>query len=257
MLKLSRRKFLLIGGVTVTTIVSYSFVEPYFFEVNKISIPLGLNLQALHITDLHIKDWRFKNEILNVISDLSSKVDVTFITGDIYDKYTQTLEAVRNYLSRIKGVKVGVLGNHEYWAEDKYPLESSIKVLEDSGVRILRNEKIELKNIIIGGIDWYYDENGLGREYLSKIGEVDILLSHTPDIIAFKPKTKLILAGHTHGGQIRLPIIGPLWTPSKYGTKYASGLFKEENTYMYVNKGVGEIIPIRFNCKREIALLNL
>jgi len=118
MLKLSRRKFLLIGGVTVTTIVSYSFVEPYFFEVNKISIPLGLNLQALHITDLHIKDWRFKNEILNVISDLSSKVDVTFITGDIYDKYTQTLEAVRNYLSRINCLLISLVN----LAETEYNL---------------------------------------------------------------------------------------------------------------------------------------
>ncbi|MGC8949024.1 MAG: metallophosphoesterase [Thermoprotei archaeon] len=257
MVRLSRRKFLLMtSGVAVTSVV-YSFAETYFFEINEVNIPLGLNLRVLHITDLHVKDWGFKDEIFKAISDFSSNVDVTFITGDFYDKYTRTLEVVKNYVSKIKGVKIGVLGNHEYWAHNVHPLETGIKVLEDSGVKILRNEKIKLKGVSIGGIDWYHDENGLGKMYLSEIGDADVLLSHTPDVIALKPKVRLILAGHTHGGQVCLPFIGPLWAPSKYGTKYASGLFKEENIYMYVNKGVGEIIPIRFNCRREIALLNL
>ena len=64
-------------------------------------------------------------------------------------------------------------------------------------------------------------------------------------------------AGHTHGGQIRLPIVGPIVAPSRYGVKYASGLFHEPPTLMHVSRGVCGVHPLRFNCPPELALLTL
>lgn len=257
MADLSRRRLLIIAGGAITATAVYPFIEPYFVDINEILIPLGLNLRVLHLTDLHLRDFSFKDEAFAIISKLSSNVDLTFITGDFYDEGTESLDLVKKYVSRIKGIKIGVLGNHEHWASNKFPLECGLQVLEDAGVRILINEKINFGGKSIGGIDWYEDENNIGREYLSEIGEVDILLSHTPDIIGLEPKAKLVLAGHTHGGQVDFPLFGPLWIPSKYGAKYAKGLFKIENTYMYVNRGLGEMAPIRFNSRREIVTITL
>jgi len=89
---------------------------------------------------------------------------------------------------------------------------------------------------------------------------VSILLSHTPDIIepATAAGVDLMVAGHTHGGQIVLPFIGPPVVPSKFGAKYAWGLFNHSGTRLAVTRGVGMITPrIRFRCRPEVVLLTL
>jgi predicted MPP superfamily phosphohydrolase len=83
---------------------------------------------------------------------------------------------------------------------------------------------------------------------------------HNPDTFELWPLagTHLILAGHTHGGQVNLPLIGAPVVPSRYGQKYAQGLFRRDNTFMYVNRGLGVLWPgIRFNCRPEIAIFQL
>ncbi|HVY58387.1 MAG TPA: hypothetical protein VHA77_11100, partial [Xanthobacteraceae bacterium] len=67
----------------------------------------------------------------------------------------------------------------------------------------------------------------------------------------------LMLAGHTHGGQIRFPIIGALLAPSIYGTRYAGGLYYKSPTLMHVSRGVSGLFPVRYNCRPEITLLRL
>lgn len=254
---MNRRMFIKLAGLgALISAASYATYESLSYEVTEVRLPLNLGLKIMHISDLHIHGdpLGVSEGMYNVISSLSSKVDVTVITGDIYDERTPDLSLIMGPLSRIKGAKVCVLGNHEHWAHGKFPLEEGIGMLEGLGVDVLINDRIEIKGVIIGGIDWYHDELSIAREYLSKIGEVDILLSHTPDVIKGKPSAKLILAGHTHGGQVKLPLIGPLWTPSKYG--YVDGLYREDGLFMYVNRGLGEwVIPIRVNCKKEVTLI--
>ena len=84
-----------------------------------------------------------------------------------------------------------------------------------------------------------------------------ILLSHTPDIFPKVPNTVMLtLAGHTHGGQIVFPGTEPLLVPSAYGKKYAYGLISENNKSMFISKGLGSsILPLRFNCKPEIVVI--
>ena len=86
-----------------------------------------------------------------------------------------------------------------------------------------------------------------------------LLLAHTPDLFPWAQQLDfdLMLAGHNHGGQIRLPWIGPLISPSRYGTRYASGLFQEGPTVMHVSRGVGGEHLLRWNCPPELALLVL
>ena len=86
-----------------------------------------------------------------------------------------------------------------------------------------------------------------------------ILLSHTPDQIewAQNADVDLMLAGHTHGGQIRLPIVGVSFCPSRFGSRYASGTFYREPTVMHVSRGLAGTRPIRINCPPELTKLVL
>ena len=84
-------------------------------------------------------------------------------------------------------------------------------------------------------------------------------MTHSPDVFVDvqKSNVKLTLAGHVHGGQVRLPFIGALIIPSKYGDKYSHGLIEEDGQKMVVTKGIGtSILPVRFNCIPEIVVIN-
>lgn len=97
-----------------------------------------------------------------------------------------------------------------------------------------------------------------GEAYL-KQSPFRILLSHTPDNLSWAKSHHfdLMLAGHTHGGQIRLPWLGAIIAPSFHGSRYASGLYFEPPTLMHVSRGLAGIHPIRLNCPPELALLIL
>jgi len=86
-----------------------------------------------------------------------------------------------------------------------------------------------------------------------------LLLSHAPDQLTWARRFDfdLMLAGHTHGGQIRLPLLGPIVSPSRLGTQYASGTFEREPTVLHVSRGTSSFMPLRWNCPPELAVLEL
>jgi len=90
-------------------------------------------------------------------------------------------------------------------------------------------------------------------------GALRVLLSHSPDQFAWAGRRgfDLMLAGHTHGGQIRLPLVGPLLAPSLHGVRYAGGTFHEGPTVMHVSRGLSCLHTLRWNCPPELALLVL
>ena len=261
-MKINRRKFIMGLGISIVTlsVLTYSWYDRIFTDITEINLNLGYNVRIMHITDAHLHEWSFiENDLAKLISEVSQDVDLTVLTGDIYDSWTPYLEIIDNLFSSTNSPAIAVLGNHEHWASDKYPIYDGIDRYKSFGIKVLINESISYRGTRIGGIDWYSDVDEIALDYLLKIGDVDILLSHTPDVIGVNPKAKIIFAGHTHGGQINIPVIGPLWIPSKYGSKYASGLFKHGETFMYVSRGVGEayFLPLRLNCNRELVIYNL
>jgi predicted MPP superfamily phosphohydrolase len=86
-----------------------------------------------------------------------------------------------------------------------------------------------------------------------------ILLSHSPDEFEWAQArdVDLVLAGHLHGGQVRLPLFGAIVSPSRYGVRYSLGVFTAGNTVMHVSRGTGSLTPLRYNCPPEISLLTL
>lgn len=239
--------------VKLTEILSRNYVP----KVSEVKINSGIGLKAVVLADLHVHEWGRREEAIGkLLESLTEEVDVAFVLGDSYDERTRSLEPLIDLLDTIEKPKFGVLGNHEHWADRKIPLKRGMEALERAGVRVLLDEAVEEMGIRIGGIDWYTDDQR-AEEALNKMGEVDLMLSHTPDVIELRPRAKVVLAGHTHGGQVCLPFVGPIWTPSKYGTKYASGLFELGGRYLYVSRGLGEKNPIRLNCPRELTLVSI
>ena len=158
---------------------------------------------------------------------------------------------------------LAVLGNHDSWVSESCVIQS----LASQGVKVLLNEQAAVsrggETLYLAGVGdaSYAEQDDVGAALAGvPAGAAVILLSHTPDI-ARKPgaaQAALVLAGHTHGGQIVLPWIGPCYVPTRLGRRYASGLHRMDGQWVFVNRGLGEVFPpLRIGCPPEIALLTL
>ncbi|MGB2762322.1 MAG: metallophosphoesterase [Minisyncoccales bacterium] len=257
----------------------YSFLfEPNNIKIERISVEIENlsksfdGVKIIHLTDFHSRNFgEREKKILEIIKKLNP--DFIFITGDFIDHTTEDIDSCQEFWRELgkqeQGKIFGVFGNHEHYWNKNFSINSLKNLLEESEIIILSNE-----NKKIFRDDGYFylvgvDDPDTGNDDLGKaMGETEknipkILLAHSPDIInnldsLGKEKIDLILAGHTHGGQIRIPFIRPFWVPTKNRGKYASGLFKVGSVYLYVNRGIGTtILPIRFNCPPEIAVIEL
>jgi hypothetical protein len=161
----------------------------------------------------------------------------------------------------------GVMGNHDHWS-GKLALNSITNILADSmGLIWLRNRHVRinkgLANIALLGVDDYWSHKfSLPKALKGLIGsDTKILLSHNPDVNAViipKMGIDLILSGHTHGGQIKLPFIGSPFVPSEFGQRYIEGIVRDGQRATYVSRGVGSVIlPTRFNSPPEVTILTL
>jgi len=277
---IKKRKFkkiflILAFPIFIISLFWYSFIfEPNNIQVEKISVEIENlpeefeGIKIVHLTDFHSKDFGEREKrVLEILEDLNP--DFVFITGDFIDHKTKDINSCQEFWNRLgnkyQGNIFGVLGNHEYWI-DHLDANSIKNLLEESGIIVLRNENKKIsrddKYIYLIGVD----DPDTGRDDLLKAtiniekNIPKILLAHSPDIVdnLQGKQTDLILSGHTHGGQIKIPFIRPFWTPTKNRGKYASGLFEINDIYLYVNRGIGTAaIPIRFNCPPEIAVIEL
>lgn len=228
-------------------------------------------LKIAHLSDIHLTG-KFAPEFCSFIVDRTNewRPDVTVITGDIIEK-AACIDWAPDTLGRLQaedGVYF-VLGNH-----DKRMAASDVarlrQVLTGAGLVDMGAKSLEIslrgQKVLLAGneLPWFPAaevpplQSGLGGE-TSTSSAFRILLSHSPDQIGWARSRgfDLMLAGHTHGGQIRLPLIGPIVAPSRFGVKYASGLFHEPPTLMHVSRGLCGVHPLRYNCPPELALLTL
>ena len=218
------------------------------------------------ISDIHIGAFMTEEQIRNVVTIVNGlKVDLVALTGDYvtWDAGTEgpVVEALSGFQAPY-GV-VGCLGNHEIYAGIE---ESLTRRFDERGVRILRDENHEIRagserlNII--GVDY----QRRGRGYLKDVDRLmlpdtaNILLSHNPNSFpkAAELGIDLSLAGHTHGGQVTLEFIHPRLSPSRFITNYISGYYRERDSQLYVNRGLGTIgIPVRLNSPPEVSVYEL
>lgn len=282
----ARRRFLrglLGGGLALGTLGGVGMAQGYSFGVTRHTRPLaglGQPVTVAFLTDLHyglyigagsVRQW------VNATNDL--RPDLVLLGGDQLDRRVDAApEPLLAELARLRaplGV-YGVWGNHDYgsfgqygaryygaalpdWQARREALRSSFAA---HGVQILRNEGVSVRpDLHIGGVDDWWRGEPDAQAALSGAGTAaSILISHNPDILPELPQhVGLVLSGHTHGGQVRLPLVGAIAVPSDYGQKYAMGwVGGAHDTPAYVSRGLGMSgIPLRNLCQPEIALLTL
>src|ERR1700722_6499227 len=220
--------------------------------------------RILHLADLHIDGL---DGLAEVVADLVAPLDVDLcvMTGDyrfnaqgrcdgVYPGLRTILSAIRTEQSVL-----GILGNHD---------ESQIAIeLENLGVRMLINEAAEIsrgdESIHLIGVD---DPHGYGCDDLEGALEgvpedgFKVLLAHTPEIFeeAARSEIRLYMCGHTHAGQIRLPIIGEVFQNADCPRAYAQGEWRHDRMLGHTSAGVGcSLVPVRYNCPPEIPVIEL
>ncbi len=217
-------------------------------------------LRILHLSDLHFigtLDLPFFERLIEHAQ--SWPFDVAVFTGDLLDDMrfhpwiAQTLGRIRAPLGNFF-----ILGNHD-WNLDTTAIRTELAAVgwTDLGSRceVLRRDGQEL---LLGGseVPW------LGTQPDFEAANSDgfrILLSHSPDSLSWARRNGvgLMLSGHTHGGQIVLPGIGPVYSPSMHGCRFAGGLFWKAPTVLFVSRGVSGRHPLRIRCRPEVTLLEL
>jgi uncharacterized protein len=170
-----------------------------------------------------------------------------------------TAEALKG-LEAPAGVYV-VLGNHD-WVYDGIRVR---RAFENAGMKVLDNEASQIgygdRSLWLVGLADILTRPQQIDTTVNKVpfGEPIIAITHGPDIFPGVPKNvNLTIAGHTHGGQVNFPVLGPLVVPSKYGQRYASGLVQEDGKVLFVTTGIGtSLIPVRFRVPPEISILTI
>tara|TARA_R110002049_G_scaffold10728_1_gene52140 strand:+ start:355 stop:1170 length:816 start_codon:yes stop_codon:yes gene_type:complete len=271
-MKLNRRRFILklfLGSISFLVLDSF-WLEIYFIEWTEhdISDNESNKIKAIHLTDLHLNS--VKSVHRSVVKRINKEQpDVIFFTGDSLER-NKHLTVFQDFLSLIDITipKIAILGNKEY--SGRIDLEELKGVYKRYNGTLLVNESIifetESRKINVLGIDdflcGYPDFNKSARNIDTSL--TTIVLNHCPiyrekiDQLSIKLKVKptLILAGHTHGGQITFFGI-PFFTP--YGSgNYIKGWYNNEISKMYVSKGVGTtVIPMRFGARAEASIFYL
>jgi uncharacterized protein len=266
---LSRRNLILGSGAALA---SYLFHEVNALRVVRYCVPVR-NLPApfhgftlLHLSDLHQK--RFGNNQARLLYLIKQqRYDMVALTGDLLNRFRPEGKAALELIAGLGPKPLFFVNGNNEWSAGQPHHDRFIGHLGDAGVTILNNRGVPLSRngsrIFIAGVD----DSSSGREHLDRAradtmaGTPTILLAHSPVVFpaAARAGVELVLAGHTHGGQIRLPGIGALWAPDLgFFPRWDHGRFQLDRTTLIVNSGLGEsILPVRVNIPPEIVLVTL
>jgi uncharacterized protein len=252
-------------------------IEPEQLVVRAVRIPLpewpaaweGLRVAA--IADVHAGSPHVGYAQLEhlVRTANEQRPDLVVLLGDYVSHRTpqEGVEKPENVAAKLSELRaplgvVAVLGNHDWWLDGP----RMRRAFEDAGMRVLDNEALRLDRsgqpLWIVGIADLLTGNPRVDLALAKVppGDPVVALTHNPDLFDHDvpDRVALTLAGHTHGGQVRLPLIGAPFVPSAFGQRYAQGVVVEGRRTLFVSPGIGtSVLPIRFGVPPEISLLTL
>lgn len=257
----------------IWTIWGNTAIQMNQITVSSSRLPQGFGgYRIAHVSDLHNAEF---DNLLAIITEAAP--DMIAITGDMIDSRRTDIAAALRFAEQAAEIApcYYVTGNHEARTNSYTKLEAS---LTDLGIVVLRDSAVTLKRngdaITLIGLDDpafalagdYFDETASMvsdklSELLKGAQECSILLSHRPELfdIYCAANVNLVLSGHAHGGQIRLPFVGGLVAPDQgLFPEYDAGLYTNKNTHMVVSRGLGNsIFPFRFNNRPEVVLVEL
>lgn len=276
---LTRRAFLGLSAASVVGLGLYATeVSRHEISIEEHTVHLARlpdsfrGMRIVQASDFHYADYTepwFLREVVRRINQL--KPDLTLLTGDFATLFPRGRSFSRRHVPDCAAILSGIqcplryasLGNHDMYIGARYVIHP----LEEHGLPVLRNAAIPLeregKRIWLAGTG----SACTGDVNLAKAipptsirgNDAVFLMAHEPDILpeVARYNVDLMLSGHTHGGQVRLPFLPPFHLP-EYGRNYIEGWFSHGPTQMYVNRGIGAVgLPVRFRCPPEITVFTL
>ena len=281
---IKKRKLMIILAVVASLLIALVFwivwgntaLQLNTYTVSSDRLPEAFNgYRIAHISDLHnAKIGENNKNLIAMLQD--AEPDIIAITGDLIDSRNTDIEIAIQFAE--EAVKIApcyyVTGNHEARVSEYDDLKNGLTEL---GIIILEDERIYLdqngETITLIGIndpsfksDYLFGDSETVvethlQELMNESDSFTLLLSHRPELfeIYVNNEVDLVLSGHAHGGQFRLPFVGGLVAPNQgLFPKYDAGLYTEENTNMIVSRGIGNsILPFRFNNRPEVILIEL
>ena len=268
------RIILAVVPIVIAGCVFYgTFIEPNRLVTHQVSIdggglPKGLRIAVL--SDIHAGGWFVQEKKLRLIVEQTNQLqpDLIIILGDYmsgegwmsHRMYPEVFAAILKDLHAPLGV-YSVLGNHDWWWDGRRVR----RALEANGIHVLDDEVTQMEfhgqQFSLAGLADLWTRPQHIEQTIAMIpeGMPIIALTHNPDIFPHLPqRVNLMLAGHTHGGQVRFPIIGTVIQPSDFGQRYVRGHVYENGHHLFVTTGIGtSILPVRFGVTPEIVLLTV
>jgi uncharacterized protein len=252
------------------------FIEPNRLVTHRETIRIDnwpselSNLKIAVLGDIHVGSSFIDDDKVRLIVERTNQLqpDLIVILGDYITGNGRTSHRVEPevFAPMLKQLHAplgvySVLGNHDWW----YNGDKVRRVLEANGIKVLENEvfKVETRGaaIWLAGLGDLWTRRQHIDETIAQIpeGETVIALTHNPDIFPDLPqRVPLLLAAHTHGGQVRFPLIGTVVQASDFGERYVRGHVVENGHHLFVTTGIGtSIVPVRFGVPPEIVLLTI
>lgn len=251
-------------------------IQSTYINIHSEKIPDNFNgFTIVQVSDLH--NASFGNRQADLLEDIkSASPDIIAVTGDLIDSNRTDLAKAMEFING--AIKIApvyyVTGNHEarshrYGELRRQMIEAGVTILDDESIPVKRDtDVIHLLGVNDPNVADPDNMTGNARQMDEKLKTIVsndkdymVLLSHRPELFGayLKNDIDLILSGHAHGGQVRLPFIGGLVAPDQgLFPKYSQGLYERKNTKMVVSRGLGNsIIPLRVNNRPELVIITL
>jgi len=250
------------------SVVAYSVLTmPDKLEYTRHEVPIeGLppafdGFTIVQISDTHVGVWTKPGQIRRIVARVNAMhPDLVVLTGDYVNRLEHNcIPSARSLQDlRAKHGVYAILGNHDYWTN----ADAMTKALRESGIEVLFDEQRRItigeEGIVLVGLDDEWEGEPDYDKAFTGISDDDICIAiaHNPDAVLHlegRP-VELLLSGHTHGGIINLPRIGPICPVTKLGRKYVSGMYELGGVRFYISRGIGfgTTMPFRYRCPPEV-----
>lgn len=276
---ISRRRFVQLGLASAGAAAGVGLytwrIEPHWLQLVERDLPISGLPAALegkllaHLSDLHIGprvDPAYIADTFRRVADRTP--DITVVTGDWISYRDASVFAELRALLRTfphgRLASLGILGNHDYGTRWRMPNVADAVVQEThvAGITMLRHTAVDVQGLRIVGLEDFWGPHFTAAPELFAAGAstAQLALCHNPDVAdvaAWGAHRGWILAGHTHGGQCKPPFLPPPLLPVNNPRYTAGEIALDEGRQMYISRGVGHLIRVRFNVRPEVTFFRL
>jgi predicted MPP superfamily phosphohydrolase len=274
----TRRDFIRLGagafGAASGTVFYTWRIEPHRLEITRRPLeirrlpPSLAGRTLVQLSDIHVGTQVDDEYVLATFRRVAAMTpDIVVVTGDFLSYHSRIQDQIRNvyrWFPRGRRATVAILGNHDYGVNWAHPevAQRLVDTVADFGIEVLRNNVYDIDGLQIAGLDDMWSHR---LDLSATLRQIDtsraaLVLSHNPDSVdlpGWEGYEGWILAGHTHGGQCKPPFLPPPLLPVT-NRRYTAGQFRlSGNRNMYISRGIGHLLHVRFNVRPEVTVFEL